>query len=231
MLRKRALIGAACSLLLLTACQSNGSTEPDSDTGETEEEKSEQVEPEQDPNESADESESEENENTTQENKEETDKNNDNVSEEATSDQVKEEDYASEEEAVAAIEDYEVIEQTNTDLGYGIKALSEGATGHQYISWNEGNWLIKIDFPLDSQYAVDEYEDGQAMAEAVVEYLEDHILPPPSERGVITITAFKEHPETNIRWQENSSVYEIEQKTSDPIETLQIAVNYQKNKE
>lgn len=243
MLKKKRFIGMACSLLLLTACQSNESNDPDSATDESIEENNEQVEPNQENNDSeeeskeskseeseSEESESEESENTEQENQENTAAD-ENSSEDSVSEKVKEEEYASEEEAIAAIEDYQVVEQTNTDLGYGIEALSEGATGHQYISWNEGNWLIKIDFPLDPQYAVEEYEDGQSMAETVVEYLEDHILPPPSERGVIQITAFKDHPETNIRWQEGSTVYEINQDTNDPIDTLQIAVDYQENKE
>src|SRR5699024_3397904 len=128
-------------------------------------------------------------------------------------------------------DDYQVVEQTNTDIGYGIEALSEGAAGHEYISWNEGNWLIKIDFPLDPQYAADEYEDGQSMAEAVVEFLENNILNRQSERGVDTITAFKDHPETTIRWQDGKTDYEYEQETTDPIETLQIAVDYQEKKE
>lgn len=230
MLKKRTLIGAACSLLLLTACQSNENTESNEDSGESENENIEQVEPDQENNDSTEESESEESENSDQENQEETETD-EASSEDSAPTQIKEEDYATEEEAVAAIDDYQVVEQTNTDLGYGIEALSEGAAGHEYISWNEGNWLIKIDFPLDPQYAADEYKDGQSMAEAVVEYLENHILPPPSERGVVTITAFKDHPETTIRWQDGLTVYEIEQETSNPIETLQIAVDYQENKE
>lgn len=139
---------------------------------------------------------------------------------------VKEENYSSEEEAVNAIEEYREVEQTNADLGNGIKGFVEGAAGHQYVSWNEGNWLVEIDFPSDSQYAVDMYEDGEVMAKSIVNYLEDHTLPPPDQRGTIKINGFSDHPETSIRWQQGAAVYEIDQKTADPIEALQVAVNH-----
>ena len=121
--------------------------------------------------------------------------------------------------------------QTNTDLVYGIERFIEEATGYQYISWNEENWLIEIDFPLDPQYAVEEYDDGEAMAKAIVEYLEGQMLPPPDQRGVIRINGFNEHPETSIRWQKGKTVHEIYEEVSDPIDVLQIAVDYQNNKQ
>lgn len=142
---------------------------------------------------------------------------------------VKEENYSTEEEAVNAIEGYREIEQTNVDLGSGIKGFVEGAAGHQYISWNEGNWLVEIDFPSDPQYAVDTYEDGELMAKSIVNYLEDHMLPPPDQRGTIEIRGFSDNPKTLIRWQQGTSVYEIDQKTSEPIEALQTAVDQIEN--
>ncbi|MBU5671745.1 hypothetical protein [Paenibacillus brevis] len=137
---------------------------------------------------------------------------------------VKETQYSSKETAVNAIENYYEIEQTNVDLGHGIKGHAEGAAGHQYISWNEGKWLIEVNFPTDPEYAVDDYDNGEAMAKAIVSYLEDHFLPPPDERGKIQINGFREHPETIIQWQEGTKVYVIDQKTADPLDTLQIAV-------
>ncbi|RDW18215.1 hypothetical protein CWR48_11555 [Oceanobacillus arenosus] len=142
---------------------------------------------------------------------------------------VKEESYSSEEEAINAIEGYHEIEQTNVDLGHEIKGFVEGAAGHQYVSWNEGNWLIEIDFPSDPQYAVSDYEDGKSMAKAIVNYLEDHMLRPPDQRGIIKINGFSDSAETWIRWQQGTTVYEIDQKTSDPIEVLQIAVDQTDN--
>lgn len=138
---------------------------------------------------------------------------------------VKEETYSSEKEAVNAIENYSRIEQTNLDLGHGIKGFAEGAAGHHYISWNEGNWLIEINFPTNPEYAIDNYENAESMAKAIVNYLEDHLLPPPDQRGKIQINGFREHPETIIRWQQGNKVYEIDQKTANPLEPLQLAVD------
>lgn len=137
---------------------------------------------------------------------------------------VKENHFSSEEEAVNAIEDYYKIEQTNIDLGHGIKGFTEGAAGHQYISWIEGKWLIEINFPTDPVNAINNYENAEILAKAIVNYLEDHYLPAPDQCGKIQINGFKEHPETNIQWQEGNKVYEINQKTANPLEVLQIAV-------
>ena len=143
---------------------------------------------------------------------------------------VKEYRYETEEEAINAIKDYYKVEQTNLDLGHNIKGFNEGAAGHQYISWNEGKWLIEVNFPTDSVYAIDDYENAEALAKAIVVYLEDHFLPPPDERGKIQINGFREHPETIIQWQEGNKVYVIQQKTANPLETLQIAVEHAKKK-
>lgn len=164
-----------------------------------------------------------------QEETEETSSPEDQLSKDNSND-ITEENFDSEEEAINAIKNYREIDQTNTDLGYGIMGFIEGAAGHQYVSWNEGNWLIEIDFPSDPQYAVDTYENGESMAKAILEYLENNTLPPPSHRGVIAIRGFNDHPETLIRWQEGETVYEINQEVADPIDTLQIAVDYQNSK-
>lgn len=138
---------------------------------------------------------------------------------------VKEETYSSEKEAVNAIENYYEIEQTNLDLGHGIKGFAEGAAGHHYISWNEGKWLIEINFPTNPEYAIDNYENAESMAKSIVNYLEEHFLPPPDQRGKIQVNGFREHPETIIRWQQGNKVYEIDQKTANPLEPLQIAAD------
>ncbi|MGN7477767.1 hypothetical protein ACTHOQ_07915 [Solibacillus silvestris] len=143
---------------------------------------------------------------------------------------VKEKRYSNEKEAVNAIENYYEIGQTNLDLGHGIKGFAEGAAGHQYISWKEGNWLIEINFPTDPVYAIDNYENAESMAKSIVNYLEEHFLPPPDQRGKIQINGFREHPETIVQWQKGNKVYTIDQKTADPFETLQLTVE-QSNKQ
>lgn len=224
MLKKRTFLTAILSVVLLAACQSNDGAESDGNTNQTNEDNIEETEPEKPDNNADDETEEETDENSDSDNEDNSESSN------QESEQVSEEEYASVHEAMDAIEDYQEIEQTNTDLGYGIEAMVEGAAGHQYISWNEGRWLIQIDFPSDPQYKVDEYEDGESMAKAIVEYLEDNTLPAPTSQGVIRIEAFSDHPKTSIRWQEDATVYEIEEENSDPIDTLQIAVDFQKQR-
>jgi len=214
------------SAMTLAACQNNDTENPNEEANQPNTEETQSNEP-------ADNSTDNDNESEEEQAQKDTDKettpSEDQASEENSS-VVTEQNFDSEEEAVEAIENYREVDQTNSDLGYGIEGFIEGATGHQYISWNEGNWLIEIDFPLDPQYAVEEYDDGEAMAKAIVEYLEGQMLPPPDQRGVIRINGFNEHPETSIRWQKGKTVHEIYEEVSDPIDVLQIAVDYQNNK-
>ncbi|RIW33238.1 hypothetical protein D3H55_11300 [Bacillus salacetis] len=135
-------------------------------------------------------------------------------------------DYESEDRAAQAIENYREVEQTNTDLGHSIQALVEGATGHQYISWNEGRWLIQMDFPTDSQYAYEPYPEGVELAKEVVEYLESHYLPAPEDRGMISINGFSDSPETVIQWQKGKSVYEITNNNGKPFKAIDKAVEF-----
>ncbi|WP_130859318.1 hypothetical protein [Gracilibacillus phocaeensis] len=141
--------------------------------------------------------------------------------------QIHETSYASEEKAVnrLGLESYREVEDTNINLGHGIEGFAEGAAGHTYISWNEGKWLIEVDAPTDPSYMVANYEDDEALAKAVVDYLEDNYLPAPDQRGIIEINAFNEHPQTTIKWQKGSTVYMIDEKVPDPLTALEIAVN------
>lgn len=143
---------------------------------------------------------------------------------------VKETSYSTEQEAINAIENYYKVEYTNLDLGHEIMASRDGAAGHQYIIWNEGKWLIELNFPTDPEYAIKEYESAEALAKEIVAYLEEHFLPAPDERGKIQIDGWREHPETIIQWQKGNKVYEIQQNTSNPIEVLKLAVEYGKEK-
>jgi hypothetical protein len=137
---------------------------------------------------------------------------------------IQQQDYDSSEEAAAQIEGYEKVDQTNIDLGHGIKGLQEGAAGHEYLYWNEGRWLIKVDFPTDPQYKIDGYEGAEDMAKKVVDYLEKNYLPAPDDKGVITINGFKEHPETVVKWQEGKTVYTVTSKEKEPFDALETTV-------
>lgn len=225
-------------LLILGACQGASQAETDTPQQESDEETVSETDSMEDNNAESTENtqggeatESEDSTNEEQE-KESADSNNtDTVSEEENTDSkeasnsdIKETNYSSEQEAVNAIENYEEVEQTNIDFGHGVEALAEGATGHNYISWNEGKWLIRVNAPTDPELATGKYEDGEELARTVVDYLETNYLPAPDERGVIEIDDFDEHPGTVIRWQQGSTVYEIDESTDNPIDALQIAV-------
>lgn len=93
-----------------------------------------------------------------------------------------------------------------TDLGYGITGYGEGAAGHTYFSWEEGNWTFSI-----SSLTADEM-DNPAIAKKMVDYLEDHLLPPPKDTGIVYVDYPKDgnSVDVDIRWQENKMVYQIE---------------------
>lgn len=121
--------------------------------------------------------------------------------------------YASKEKAAKQIK---TIQQgpnkPNTDLGHGINAYQEGATGHGYITWKEGRWQFQMDSPTDPHYAA--HEDGAAKDEKknsmeIVNFLEDHRLPAPHKKGFVSISTWKNNPKTVITWQEGKAVYKI----------------------
>ncbi len=139
--------------------------------------------------------------------------------------------FNSAKEAANYIKDYRTVEQTNVDLGHGIKASQDAGAGHKYIVWNEGNWLIKIDYPNDPQNAPEKYPDNMELATTIVNYLEDHYLPAPKDKGVIKIRGFKDSPNTLIQWQKDKFVYVIESNKNNPMETIKKAVDSRKKLE
>lgn len=230
MKKKIIMIGLISFVLLLAACQKDNQTESNDHTNQSDQTTSDEMESGEETDEAGNNSSPDTGDmEDTSDEEEADDQSNDSDKESQDASNVKEENFSSEQEAIDAVGDYETVEQTNTDLGYGMKALTEGAAGHEYVSWNEGKWLFVIDFPLDSQYAIDEYEDGTDMAKSIVEYLERHMLPPPEQRGVVKISGFKDSAETTIRWQKGKTVYEINHQANDPMETLEIAVDYESN--
>lgn len=111
-------------------------------------------------------------------------------------------------------------DETGIDLGHGIKGYGEGAAGHAYFSWEEGNWTMSI-----SSLSVDQM-DNPAIAQKMVDYLETHSLPAPKDKGIV----FVDYPEggdtvhVDIRWQENDMVYQL--KTSRvPLDALKMTTS------
>lgn len=111
-------------------------------------------------------------------------------------------------------------EQTEEDLGHGVKGYGAGATGHAYFSWGEGNWLLNI-----SSLTKDKM-DNPAIARKMVDYLESHTLPAPKHTGIVYV----DYPDggdavsVDIRWQEDEMLYQL--KTDKvPLDALQMATS------
>ncbi|XXM72534.1 hypothetical protein ACQ0QQ_01145 [Lysinibacillus sphaericus] len=214
----------ACNMFLLTACNGSGEA-PEKDGKESITEQTN----------ADDTSEAEERSNEASDEPGESQKKKDTAVEESSEMQspggsgVDEKTYSTEEEAAGSLKDYTKIKQTNIDLGHGIKGFQEGAAGHEYLSWNEGRWLIRINYPTDSRYAVDGYDGGSDLAREVVDYLEDHYLPAPNKIGMIEINGFKDHPETVVKWQDGKKIYTITSNNEDPFEALNTAVESNKS--
>lgn len=107
-----------------------------------------------------------------------------------------------------------------TDLGYGITGYGEGAAGHTYFSWEEGNWTFSI------SYLTADEMDNPAIAKKMVDYLEDHLLPPPKDTGIVYVDYPKDgnSVDVDIRWQENKMVYQIETNEV-PLDALKMATS------
>jgi hypothetical protein len=92
------------------------------------------------------------------------------------------------------------------DLGHGIKASGEGAAGHSYLSWREGNWILYIDSPSEDQM------DNQGIAKKMVTYLEDHYLPAPKDQGRVKVKYLPGGKDVHvgIYWQDGKVIYELE---------------------
>ncbi|UOQ43325.1 hypothetical protein MUN89_15550 [Halobacillus salinarum] len=137
---------------------------------------------------------------------------------------VKKHTFETTQQAANEMKNYRQVTQTNIDLGHDIKGSSDAGAGHQYISWNEGNWLIELDYPTDPKYAPKKNADNKELAKKIVEYLDTHYLPAPKDKGVIKIRGFKDSPQTLIRWQVDNVIYEIKSSENNPMETIKEAV-------
>ncbi|MEK4661271.1 hypothetical protein MHH93_05200 [Priestia sp. FSL H7-0729] len=106
------------------------------------------------------------------------------------------------------------------DLGHGIKGMSEGAAGSQYLTWQEGRWTLQI------RSVSEDDMNNPGIAKKMVEYLESHTLPIPKDKGYIQV----EYPSggksvhVTISWQEGHRIHQL--KTDQvPLEALGMAVS------
>ena len=107
------------------------------------------------------------------------------------------------------------------NLGHGVKAGADVGTGHQCLTWNEGRWCLRVDSPTDPANQNKEYPDAKQLAENVVAYLEDHMLPAPQKIGVISMDIWGWNYGATVEWQENQTVYRIA--SEDPMTALKVA--------
>lgn len=116
----------------------------------------------------------------------------------------------------------------SVNLGDGITAQSDVSTGKQGnngFQWQEGNWTIDVlDYTNNA--------DGEQVAKNVVSYLHTHMLPAPSNKGVIVVESTDSNAstrtgDTTIAWQEGNKVYQL-QRPGDPVKALQAVVNSNK---
>jgi len=79
--------------------------------------------------------------------------------------------------------------------------------------------------PSDPPYAVKggAAKDEKKNAQEIVNYLEDYMLPAPHNKGIISVSTWKDDPTTTIKWQEEKAIYQI--KTRSAIDALKMAVS------
>ncbi|WP_091016859.1 MULTISPECIES: hypothetical protein [Paenibacillus] len=106
------------------------------------------------------------------------------------------------------------------DLGHGIKGMSEGAAGSQYLTWQEGRWTLEIRSVSEDEM------NNPGIAKKMVEYLESNTLPVPKDKGYIKV----EYPSggqsvhVTISWQDGNQIHQL--KTDQvPLEALGMVVS------
>lgn len=116
--------------------------------------------------------------------------------------------------------DDEIPAEMAIDLGHDIKGMGEGAAGHKYLSWKEGNWILQISSVSEDQM------DDQAVARQMVDYLESHYLPAPHDDGRIKVHYRQggNEVENDIYWEDGERIYELQTKKV-PLEALEMAVS------
>lgn len=116
--------------------------------------------------------------------------------------------------------DEEIPAEMAIDLGHGIKGMAEGAAGHKYLSWKEGNWILQIRSVSEDQM------DDQAIARQMVDYLETHYLPAPHDDGRIKVHYRQggNEVENDIYWEDGERIYELKTKKV-PLEALEMTIS------
>lgn len=106
------------------------------------------------------------------------------------------------------------------DLGHGIKGMTEGAAGSQYLTWKEGRWTLQI------RSVSEDNMNNPGIAKRMVEYLESHTLPAPKDKGFVNV----EYPSggnsvnVSISWQDGKQIHQLHTEQV-PLEALGMVVS------
>ncbi|MEJ8307100.1 hypothetical protein [Saccharibacillus sacchari] len=110
----------------------------------------------------------------------------------------------------------------SVDLGNGIQGMQEGAAGTQYLTWQEGRWVLQIQSLSEDQM------DQAGIAQKMVDYLESHSLPAPDDAGRISAKYQQggDVVQNIVAWNRGDVVYQIETQRV-PLEALAMTVSVQ----
>ncbi|WP_433923353.1 hypothetical protein [Paenibacillus taichungensis] len=106
------------------------------------------------------------------------------------------------------------------DLGHGIKGMTEGAAGSQYLTWTEGRWTLQI------RSISEDKMNNPGIAKRMVEYLESHTLPAPKDKGFVNVQYPSGGKSVNvtISWQDGKQIHQL-QTEQVPLEALGMVVS------
>ncbi|WP_413377989.1 hypothetical protein [Paenibacillus taichungensis] len=106
------------------------------------------------------------------------------------------------------------------DLGHGIKGMTEGAAGSQYLTWTEGRWTLQI------RSISEDNMNNPGIAKRMVEYLESHTLPAPKDKGFVNVEypSGGESVNVTISWQDGKQIHQL-QTQQVPLEALGMVVS------
>ncbi|KRL05788.1 hypothetical protein [Liquorilactobacillus oeni] len=91
------------------------------------------------------------------------------------------------------------------DLGHNIKGYLDSGAGQRYLSWNEGNWALRV------HAAAVNNEDPQQLAKQTVELLETYRPPAPDPYGEVRFDTNTSYGSRNqvIVWQKGNTIYQL----------------------
>lgn len=127
--------------------------------------------------------------------------------------------FASSQETINVLQPFTIDKNgQKIDLGHQIIAYQQGATGSNFLEWQEGNWRIRV------RSSNIEGKDPLPLAKKIVNYLEHATLPAPEKYGKIIVDMNdSSNQSAQIIWQEPNNVFTITHQ--DALAALEMAVS------